>query len=172
MKKVNRMIDLETLGVGPLAAILSIGWCDFNESEIAEPDEIAVDVESCVKAGMRIKDSTFRWWLRQEVDARSMLQTNNPLSLHDALIMFSETFTGDEVVWGNGSNFDIAILEVAFELCDIILPWKFWNVGCYRTLKNEAKHVPKVKPVIPHCAASDAEAQAIHLQNIWKARGQ
>lgn len=171
------MIDLETLGVGPLAAILTIGWCRFDLSPSPDSDrtiekhKIHVNVESCLKAGMRMRDSTFRWWLRQEKRAQEALNSSPPLPLPMALEAFSKVFSGDEIVWGNGSNFDISILEVAYELCNMEIPWEFYNVGCYRTLKNIATEVPRIKPDIPHCAMSDAEAQAKHLQDIVKNRG-
>lgn len=170
MSQRHVMIDLETLGVGPLASILTIGWCHFDESYVGTPSKIQVDVQSCINRGMIVKDSTFRFWTQQSDEARAMLNDSEPVQLPDALQKFALDFKGDEIVWGNGSNFDISILETAYELCSMELPWKFWNVGCYRTLKRYS-NAPKVQPKIPHCAASDAVAQAQHLQNIWKDLG-
>jgi hypothetical protein len=169
----DNMIDLETLGVGPNAAILTIGWCNFNAHDpnhTMVSDKIHVDVGSCVSRGMEVDDSTVRWWLTQSDEARGALMTSPPVSIYDALVMFAEQFKGDEYVWGNGANFDVSILESAYKRCGIELPWKFYNVRCYRTMKSLVQ-IPKVVPTIPHCAAADALAQAVHLQNIYSTLG-
>lgn len=35
--------------------------------------------------------------------------------------------------WGNGSTFDITILEAWFNAVGVRCPWKFWNVRDVRT---------------------------------------
>lgn len=162
------MIDLETLGVGPRSAILSIGYVRFDpySQDIGYPNVIHVDVESCIQRGMVMKDSTFRWWLSQSDEARDALTKHQGLDLPLALSELAADLTPDDHVWGNGANFDISILETAHELCDMELPWRFYNVRCYRTVKNLFPDVPKRIPRVAHDAGEDALAQALHLQDM------
>lgn len=168
----HAMIDLETLGVGPRAAILTIGWAYFDTDnfEVGPSGKIQVDVQSCIERGMVVNDSTFRWWLQQSDEARSALQTQEAPQIDDVLELFRSELIGRDIkyVWGNGANFDISILETAYELCKIEAPWEFYNVRCYRTVKNLFPNVPRVTPDVPHCAAADARAQAQHLVGIYR----
>jgi exodeoxyribonuclease VIII len=170
--KNHAMIDLETLGVGPRAAILTIGWCIFDPwGELGETGKMQINIQSCIQRGMVVNDSTFRWWLTQSQDARNALLEFDPCDLAEGLYHLSDILEDVEYVWGNGANFDISILDTAHELCQMEAPWKFYNVRCYRTLKSMFPSVPKVKPTVAHCAAADAKAQAEHLINIYREHG-
>lgn len=165
------MIDLETLGVGPRAAILTIGWVKFDphSQEMSEPYRIHVDVASCIERGMIVNDSTVRWWMIQDEEARKAQANARPVDLAHALTFLSEQLSYEhpiQHVWGNGANFDISILETAYELCGMEIPWKFYDVRCYRTIKSLST-VPRISPEIPHDAGFDAKAQAQHLQEIF-----
>ena len=91
------MFDVETLGLGPSAAILSIGAVRFDPYGLlpdggpdAHPDLCFyqnIDPSSCQDAGLTIDGATVGWWLRQDPDAISALAQNQK-SLHETLSRF------------------------------------------------------------------------------------
>ncbi len=52
------------------------------------------------------------------------------------LQQLSDFLPKDVKVWGNGANFDIGILEHAYDQYQIEIPWEFWNVRDCRTIKD------------------------------------
>ena len=176
MEKYNHvMIDLETLDTLPHAVILSIGAVKFNEKNI---DDSAfyrvVTIQSNLDEHRTISPSTLRWWLDQDAKAKAVFDHKEQVSLEDALNELRD-WGGSPLdwehmkVWGNGSDFDCAMLAHAYGLAGT--PWKFYNTRCFRTIKSmeAAKNVPKPANPTAHNALSDAIAQAKHLQAIWAA---
>ena len=70
------MLDLETMGTGPNAAITAIGAVKFDpdKGEIVETFYFKVNLESSVKQGGVIDASTVIWWLGQNEEARAEMQ--------------------------------------------------------------------------------------------------
>ena len=70
------MLDLETMGNGPNAAITAIGAVKFDpdKGEIVETFYFKVNLESSVKQGGVIDASTVIWWLGQNEEARAEMQ--------------------------------------------------------------------------------------------------
>lgn len=173
------MIDLETLGTTADCMILSIGAVRFNEKEI--DDEAfyrVVTIESNMDSYRTFSGSTIRFWMRQGGAARADLfsedAAGNPIGveLGTMLAEFRKWFseTPDALAYGNGSDFDLAILSHAYGQIGQKAPWKFWNSACFRTIKRDAKHVPvPPKEGTAHNALADAMNQARHLQAIWSA---
>ena len=50
------------------------------------------------------------------------------------VIILSPPTNPNTKIWGHGSIFDCTILESAYEACNMVIPWKFWNVRDTRTL--------------------------------------
>ena len=171
----NVMIDLETLGRRPGCSILSIGAVMFDPEsrELGREFYVVVNRKSCADAGLHEDEETLRWWDEQNPSARSVLnEAENGLLLLSALgqlaLFIRQSCSLDQVkVWGNGSDFDNAILACAYAAINFELPWKFWNNRCYRTMKSM---VPEVKIArlhgIHHNALYDAKNQAAHLLRI------
>ena len=70
------MLDLETMGLGPDAAIVAIGAVAFDTSTLAiDPCKffVAVDLESSVRSGGVMDASTVMWWMQQDEVARRIL---------------------------------------------------------------------------------------------------
>ena len=121
---------------------------------------------------------TVAWWERQSHEAREVLRhavdpkRSVPLPL--ALEKFNEYVVKgasrrEVAVWGNGSDFDNAILAVAFKMAEVKPGWEFWNNRCYRTLKNLLPG-PKLERVgTYHNALDDARSQALHAIELLKA---
>lgn len=171
------MIDVETLGDGPTSLILSIGAVEFNPNSdlIGEGFHCYLEIDSCLKAGLTVDASTICWWMTQSEEARNIFnQQHQSLSLHTALYAFKQYIMGKSsapIVWANGTNFDMPILENAFRKVGVATPWEYYNVRDYRTVKSalalELFEMLRVKPEVKHDAYHDALAQAQTLQKIY-----
>lgn len=171
------MLDLETLDTAVTAAILSIGACRFNETEIdGEGFYRAITIQSNIDEHRTISGNTLAWWVGQGEKAKRVFADPAAVPLGQALDEL-RAWLGTPVeaknkrVYGNGSNFDISILDHAYAAGGQTSPWEFYNVRCFRTLKSlpSARNVPKPENVLAHNALFDAIAQAQHLQALWAA---
>ncbi|URQ88230.1 3'-5' exoribonuclease [Pseudoalteromonas sp. SCSIO 43088] len=165
------MLDLETMGLEPKAAILSIGIVPMNLAarKIGEGFYTRVNLESCQKLGMNIDANTVLWWLQESQEARDEFKANyahtHITTALAAVSRFISKQAGDTMmdqirVWGNGSMMDNALLRAAYDMADKPIPWLYSGDMCFRTLRALAPNVERVKPEIAHHALSDAEAQA------------
>lgn len=178
----NNMVDLETLGKVPGCAILSIGVVAFAFGHVEHGEEImdsgfytVVNRQSCFDNFLHSDPETMTWWDDQSEAARVVLHESMELSKStplpdalDALNAYVTSFGGkDARVWGNGSDFDNAILAAAFHACGKKPAWNFWNNRCYRTLKNLDMRGTKAERVgTYHNALDDAKTQALHARQI------
>lgn len=177
---VHISIDLETLDTKPSAVVLSVGLAAFN------PDTGAVfdthytqfsNLESQVERGRTISPSTVRWWMGRSEDARrTITDTDGASSMVQGLFEVREFFQKHaatlEGVWGNGSDFDNAILGSLFETYNDKQPWAYHLNRCLRTLKNFQLPDNFVEPArvgTHHHALDDAVYQAQHIMAISKA---
>jgi len=170
------MIDLETLGTTPDAAILSIGAVRFDLYSDRIDNEgfySSVSIDSNTEHGRRISESTLLWWMQQSADAQAVFHEAKTI-LGGALMDLRE-WLGDASelrVWSNGADFDIAMLSHAFQsVLGEDTPWKFYNNRCVRTYKTlpGAKDVKFPKIGTAHRALDDAINQARQVQAIYKA---
>ncbi|MGR8932104.1 MAG: 3'-5' exonuclease [Gammaproteobacteria bacterium] len=170
------MIDLETMGNGPLSAIVAIGAVSFSfkRREIIDKFYIVIDLQSAVDNGGKIDAATVMWWLKQSDQARQAIRSEQ-FHINEALIKFLEWFNrqngsdSDKTrIWGNGSDFDNVILASAYKSAGLILPWRFFNNRCYRTVKNffPSIKIDSFRVGDYHNALNDAESQAHHLMAI------
>lgn len=166
------MIDIETLDTRPSAVMLSIAAVRFDLEHVgmfASPLHIHIDIDSSLAAGRTVSGSTLLWWLDQDEPARRKILDADRVPLHRALLQVSEYITEKDRVWGNGANFDNAILTDAFRSCGLPQPWRYWGDMCYRTMKN--LHPQILRPAfegVKHDALADATNQAWHLQEIYQ----
>ena len=170
----NLMLDLETMGTGTNAAIISIGavYLDLENNKLGKEFYTNVDLKSSVESGGVMDPDTVMWWLGQSEEARNNLiniDKKNP-SIEQALLDFTSFIENRETIkiWGNGSDFDNVILAGAYFRCGIVRPWSFRNNRCYRTLKALHPEVSYTKPITSHNALEDAKAQAQVLLQILK----
>lgn len=164
------MIDIETLGQQPGSVITSIGAVRFNHEHTLDEFSVCVDPVSCEDAGLRLDAQTVMWWFDQSQDARSAWMAQDTVKLEYALMELREWIvrSGDDIeIWGNGANFDPVLLESAFRVARIDVPWKFWQVRCFRTIKCLLPWTElRVFPQVEHDSIEDARAQAKWLLNI------
>ncbi|EMP5337444.1 3'-5' exoribonuclease, partial [Citrobacter freundii] len=116
------MIDLETMGNGPYAPIISIGAVFFepNSGEIGSDFQVNVSLESSMRFRARPDASTILWWMEQGEDARRALTTETQ-ELSTALSWLSDFISKHAKprfvqVWGNGASFDCVILRNSYAL--------------------------------------------------------
>lgn len=163
------MVDLETLGNGSNAVIVSIGAVEFDNLGVGREFYALIDPQSCVDIGMQIDASTVLWWMKQPDDARKALTAGGHVPIKEALFAFTNWMREVEAayVWGNGATFDNVILANAYRKADIPQPWKYYNDRCYRTLKNLYPTVEQPADIgTAHNALDDAKWQAQHAVNI------
>lgn len=166
------MVDLETTGTGPDAAIASIGAValDRASGQLGPTFYQMVDIVSAVGIGGKIDATTFLWWMQQSESARETFRGKEHICV--VLQHFSEWIvrvagsTEDVRVWGNGADFDPVVLGESYKRAGHPVPWKFWNVRCFRTLRNESKQIEFERIGTHHNALDDAISQAKHLLKI------
>lgn len=176
------MIDLETWGTKPYSLIVMIGAVHFDPDKpgvFRDSFEVALDPISSQKAGLRIDADTVSWWMDPKQDeAREhwfkMLKFELPMAL-DGFSTWLDTFSTIEerCIWGNGSNFDNALLEQAYQVAGRDKPWSYKGDRDFRTIKaldvNRILHPAEGKIVnsgVKHTALYDAFWQAAYMQNI------
>lgn len=172
----NIMVDLETLGTVPGCAILSIGAVEFGPDGVGEQAFYKVlNKASCMEVFLSVSRATEEWWKQQGPEAREVLDhANDPqksVPIVNGLQMFNDYLRGfgeDVLLWGNGADFDNAILQVAYSVCSVTPAWKFYNNRCYRTLKNLHPDITLARTGTYHNALDDARCQAEHAVQLLK----
>lgn len=168
-------IDLETLGTSPDSVILSIGAA----AVCAETGQIVKFYGACAVDSQQhrtISKSTLDWWESQSAEARLALdfaRSDDCPSLFETLKRLTDWLgdlgkTHDVYPWGNGSEFDIAMLNHAYKQISDFVPWNFRNSRDMRTLRDICLRLglePKIKAAVRrngthHNALDDAQFQA------------
>lgn len=167
------MLDLETMGNCPNAAIVAVGAIEFDAATntLGQQFYRGVSLETAVAEGGVIDASTVMWWLRQSDEARKDI-CGDGLPLRQVLSEFSTWLAslGEGVkVWGNGAAFDNVILSQAYRRAGMPVPWPHWNDRCYRTVKAMRPDVKMERTGTHHNAIDDATSQATHLMALLTA---
>jgi exodeoxyribonuclease VIII len=167
----NIMLDLETMGTRPDAAIIAIGAVNFNSDRIESRFYEVIDLDSCVDSGGIMEASTVLWWMMQSEAARKAI-TADGCSLLTALQKFNQwcQLVGEKkdlLMFGNGSDFDNVILTATYRRMGMALPWHYTNNRCYRTVKSLYPDIKIRRDGTKHNALNDAENQANHLMDIF-----
>jgi exodeoxyribonuclease VIII len=165
------MLDLETMGTGPRAAIVAIGAVAFDLETCEMNVHIfytVVKLESSMQCGLEVDASTILWWMQQSVQARAAIYASERISLPLALEEFSRWLLAvagkDAKVWGNGATFDNVVITSAYKAFGLIRPWGFRNDRCYRTIRALHPEVPETNVFgTKHNALDDARYQAMQL---------
>lgn len=158
------MIDLETVDNVATSAITSIGACMFTSEGITSKFYVVVDHTSALSFGMTESASTISWWSSQSEEARSIFsQDVEKVDLVTALKMFSDWFKSANGIeyWGNGADFDNAIMNLSYRATSMTPPWSYGNSRCFRTIKNGA-YMQKREGLYHH-ALDDAITQAQYM---------
>lgn len=178
MKRI--MVDLETLGLSPGCIILSLGACTFDTDTGEVGEDVFYQVinrDSCLQSGLRTERAALKWWEDQSVAARAVLHesinqdTSSPLAIvlgnFNLWIKRLQTEEDELVeIWGNGSDFDNAILQHTYRLLELPTPYTGYNARCYRTLKSIVPSIKLIRQGTLHNAIDDAMSQAEHTVTI------
>lgn len=167
------MIDLETFGSTPGCAIAAIGAVHATaDGCITDRFYCVVSRQDGARIGLHEDEATLAWWAKQSEDAQRVLQQSSngivAMTVADALDALNRFVgrAGTPDVYGNGSDFDNAILAAAARAAGTALAWPFWKNRCYRTLKARAPFVQIERVGTHHDALDDATSQAKHLGRI------
>jgi len=166
------MIDLETFGTKPGSAIASIGALEFfpEAGVIGQELHVAVNVTTCLLAGLTIDAGTVKWWQKQSEGARNAI-TESPEALDVSLRMLNDLLIDPElhvvpdhlVIWCRGTSFDPGMLEAAYAAAGMKPLWKYWQWRDMRTLLKVCEeyrgYVEPARTDIAHDALDDCRHQ-------------
>jgi hypothetical protein len=162
------MIDIETLGTGPEACIITIAaqtfdplnrHCDW-ENWISYYARI--DPES--QPSRRVQDDTLAWWSQQPKHIQDeAFGDHDRISLKQSLEELGRMIWHSNRFWANGPTFDANILEHAYKEAGMALPWKYYRVRDARTVYSLWPGVPK--PPATHNALEDCRRQIVMLHD-------
>ena len=141
------MLDLETLSTRNCAAILVIAGIKFNLNSDSVPlDKVdkkntfyrRIDADSCKEIDLHVDEKTVAWWKTQDEKIQEEAFGKERIPLKQALQEFSSWYGNSSKIWSQGANFDIPILDEAYQRCGMSSPWKFWSVRDTRTVYDLA----------------------------------
>ena len=160
------MVDLETLGTTPETPIVSIGAVFFDlEKKVLGPTfYMILDVSEQIERGRKPTGDTLKWWFQQSDAAKKVFHDQaKPAQL--VLQTFVQWYKANNpkkaFVWGNGSTFDVSIMENILRDYKIEVPWGYNKIMDLRTYKRfQAKGTSVTKSGVAHNALDDARSQA------------
>jgi exodeoxyribonuclease VIII len=166
---IDISIDLETLSNKFNSPILSIGAVKFDRvtGEVGQTFYVEIDPDDAIRHGL-VSGSTLAWWVKQDAKARRVFEpSNKKVQLKMGLQMlgdFVRARGAGAKPWGNGSSFDITVLEHAYEVAGMGLQpqWKFWDIRDMRTIIDVAESMGFVKARLIEGIAHNALDDAVH----------
>lgn len=168
------MVDLETLGTKSDAVVLSIGACFFDRKKktLGEKFYLVLTIQDQINAGRKVNAATLQWWLKQNNAAQSVFLQEGTQTVQ-ALTQFTTWITTNGnpniKVWGNGSTFDVSIMEHIFDMFLVTIPWKYSKVRDLRTFTEEcANNSAVTRSDGHHNALTDAIDQANYVLQYTK----
>lgn len=194
-KRMDIMLDCETLGTSAGCVVLTIGAVAFDpygyEHEIAHrigttngvpafavpAPQFAcrIDMIDSMMAGLTISRSTMEWWKKQDKASwNHAFEDGVGLPLALALHRFNEwgeSFGPDVRVWCHGATFDAPILAAALAAVNLKPFWGYDKVRDTRTvfdLTGEVLHNRNLRWLPTHNALYDAAKQAIVVQRSYR----
>ncbi|MDC7831636.1 3'-5' exonuclease [Pseudomonas benzopyrenica] len=154
-RRIDIVIDLETLGQGNNAPILSIGAVAVTgagtaAAAIASEFYSRVDLESAIARGAVPDSETIEWWWQQSPEARAEIDGSRDRDdIRAALVLFSNWLLQqsepqpdqngcladvERRIWGNSPSFDCVILGNAYRIGGNLVPWHHREERDLRTL--------------------------------------
>jgi hypothetical protein len=154
------MVDIETVGLEPGSALLSIGAVRFGLDGLDDEFYREITLESCQEAGLEIDANTLEWWLSQDDAVTSVLTGGE--SLTEVLAQFGSWYQAHDFdeIWANSPSFDCEQLEVAFDAVGLSEPWEFRDERDVRTLRSLRSTAEVEMDGTEHDALDDAKYQA------------
>jgi len=164
------MVDIEGLGTGPDATILTIAAQSFDPFGTGYYDRqyyARITLES--QENRSIQQDTIDWWATQpEAQAEAFMEEGR-IDLDQALDSLGKLIWQHKLIFANGPTYDMNILEHAYKSYNKPLPWQFYNVRDARTVYSLWPELPK--PPTEHHALHDCRRQIDMLQATFKHLG-
>ena len=162
------MIDIETIGTGPDACILTIAGQMFDPLGTGYyPQHYYARIDTDSQPDRSIDQSTIEWWAKQPAAAQAeAFGEENRIPLQQSLEELGKFIWQSKHFWANGPTFDANILEHAYKSYKMPLPWKFYTVRDARTVYSLWPDLPK--PPTSHNALEDCRRQIDMLQATLK----
>lgn len=161
------MIDIEGLGTGPDAAILTIAAQSFDPFGTGHYDRqyyARITLES--QENRRIQDDTLAWWATQPEAQTEAFAEDNRVPLDQALDELYRLAWQHDYIWAQGPTYDINILEHAYKSYNKTQPWQFYRIRDSRTVLSLWPGRPV--PPTSHHALEDTRKQINILQQTLK----
>ena len=171
------MIDVETQATSPNAIVLSIGAVFFDSEHKGESFYIELDTESQKARGRRSNPDTLTWWRQKSQEGMRIpgdKSTDNIQALKDFsnwVNHVQKSHAKDVKVWGNGSCFDIPIMESLLSVYEVDIPWSFWNIRDVRTIVDicpDCRYGEDKKSDNNHNSLDDAVNQMKWMQSFMQ----
>lgn len=161
------MTDIETLGTRAGAMILSIGAVYFDpvSGDLGDQFYTNIRIREQTELGMFTDPSTVAWWAKpdqSQAKASLMLEPRPPIL--SALTQYSQFARKAKYFWANDPDFDYVLMQEAYRLLDVPVPWKYFNKRSCRTIYHLGGVKPDRTVGIAHNALDDAiqQAKAVH----------
>jgi len=143
---MDLMTDIETMGTpepDANVAMVSLGACLFDplSDEILETFYTRIDLNSGIDKGMRVTESTIKWWKEQSTEARAEIEKGGPslaVAMHNFAMWLSNLPFKVLHVWANDPDFDVAIIRCNMHAVKARWPFRFYQPRSLRTLKDAA----------------------------------
>lgn len=165
------MIDIETVGTGPEACILTIAAQSFDPLGTGYyPQYFYARIDPDSQPGRNIEQGTIDWWATQPAEAQEeAFGELDRIPLDTALEELGRLIWRSNLIWANGPTFDMNILEHAYKSFNQPLPWKYYKVRDARTVYSLYPDLPI--PPTEHHALKDCLRQIDMLQATLKHLG-
>jgi hypothetical protein len=157
------MIDIEGLGTGPDATILTIAaqsFDPFGTGYYSRQYYARITLES--QPNRNIQQDTIDWWATQPKAQAEAFMEEGRVDLDVALDSLYKLAWQHNLIWANGPTYDMNILEHAYKSYGKSLPWQYYKVRDARTIYSLWPELPK--PPTSHHALEDCRRQIDMLQ--------
>lgn len=162
MRRVDLMVDIETIGTKPNQPMIQLGAVAFDIETGAILDELNIGI--AVGEDVAISGDTLRWWLKTDHDLFKELVLSGGLSEREAIMKFNSWVTGlawkylavpakgvpnnpiamiegsvDKTkvfLWGNGILFDNRIIKGKCEQYGLEYPISYKSDRDMRTISE------------------------------------
>ena len=165
----HAMIDLETLGTGTNAVVLTIGGVKFDPNSDTAPHSefyYRFEIDTQQEKGRNVDEDTLNWWAQQDpAIMEEALGDENRTDVDTVLHELQRWMVGVDTLWAHGVTFDVVLMETLYKDFNRPHPWPFWKVKDSRTLFGILPKDPrKSKTFDAHNALEDARIQAVCVQ--------
>ena len=161
------MVDIEGLGTGPDAAILTIAAQSFDPFATGYHNRhyyARITLES--QENRRIQDDTLAWWATQPEAQKEAFAEDNRIPLDQSLDELYRLAWQHDYIWAQGPTYDVNILEHAYKSYNKTQPWQFYRIRDSRTVLSLWPGRPV--PPTSHHALEDTRKQIDILQQTLK----